>query len=824
MKSFRFLFISILIILFILLSFSILGIKDRSGYLDNISINIDRTLKINGLFYSNIQYTNYSGVITNKYIINGINYEFYLDSLEEYIVTNSNIISNYSYDFKLSYYSKIFRNSDIYGVLVDTNSILNYYSFIKYISLGDNGSPFGSLISDKIISNKLDNIQYNLFFKLNYLYIIFIALLCLLIFYKVLNINKFIAYYKNNRLKIYYTLLICIIFISFILLLSFSYYAKKDRIGYISNFNLLEVQDNVYKYSFKIILPNRLLSNTNIYGVYPSFNNTPDYIESIEMDDIWGTHNGTLISSKFLNYYDIISDIPYYLLFKFNIFVYIVAIFFLFIILSSYFILKEYWVYKISLPLEEYLFVNKIALVSILLFIFDYWLFYPGQFTGGDTWVSIYNALFNKGDNANPIILEYSIRIVNNLGIRNSTLIVINLLLWHIGMFAIVSSAYIYTKNKFTILFLASSFLLPILNFKVDYTKDYVFTLYTVCAYGLVFFTIINPIKSSIKQLIKFIAFSLLVIGMLHRHNGIVTIYPFFIYFTYDILKNKIVMFSKKYNICFLLLMFINAILLISIFYFFPRIFIKKTVEYTSHNILNLQIAGTLVPNNDGSLIKDEWYFEGKTWEDVVSIYNKDPYLGDNFHRTLKIPKKYLATTLFKSILKYPKSYLNHMYKYTKEIYTRKFVPFQFGGYLNEFMINHFGLDIEEFKETKYVRENSGLEMTDTKKKVYKFILKVVPNINALFFILLSFILFIITIFMIFRKKYINNDILIFTFSTSSSAFFTAVIVALYTPAVRCYRYIYPIIPISIISLISFIVLLYYIGFIDKIKKLIFKK
>ena len=74
MKSFRFLFISILIILFILLSFSILGIKDRSGYLDNISINIDRTLKINGLFYSNIQYTNYSGVITNKYIINGINY------------------------------------------------------------------------------------------------------------------------------------------------------------------------------------------------------------------------------------------------------------------------------------------------------------------------------------------------------------------------------------------------------------------------------------------------------------------------------------------------------------------------------------------------------------------------------------------------------------------------------------------------------------------------------------------------------------------------------------------------------------------------------
>ncbi len=67
--------------------------------------------------------------------------------------------NNYVYSFKVRYYDKVFRNSDIYGVYLNTNS---FPKFIKEIKMNDEfGSPFGFLVSDEIIEGeKLEGIEY----------------------------------------------------------------------------------------------------------------------------------------------------------------------------------------------------------------------------------------------------------------------------------------------------------------------------------------------------------------------------------------------------------------------------------------------------------------------------------------------------------------------------------------------------------------------------------------------------------------------------------------------------------------------------------------
>ena len=74
--------------------------------------------------------------------------------------------NEYHYSFRIKYHSKIFRNSDVYGVYVDTNKIIKENNFIKEIKMEKGGSPFGNLVTPKKIDfEKIDNINYILKIK-----------------------------------------------------------------------------------------------------------------------------------------------------------------------------------------------------------------------------------------------------------------------------------------------------------------------------------------------------------------------------------------------------------------------------------------------------------------------------------------------------------------------------------------------------------------------------------------------------------------------------------------------------------------------------------
>ncbi|WIH87387.1 hypothetical protein [Brachyspira pilosicoli] len=188
MKSKKILIIKISVIIISLLILSIITLsllakKERIGYLSEFKLNIDETLQINGL---DINETKQLFTIDNN---------LYETSITNYIFTNSSI-TNYSYSFRIKYYSKVFRNSDIYGVYINLDNILNNNDFIKKIKIGEYGSPFGNLESTKNIENQeINNVIYTLKIK---------PLINVLLIFLVLGLLISIIYLKNESFIIKY--------------------------------------------------------------------------------------------------------------------------------------------------------------------------------------------------------------------------------------------------------------------------------------------------------------------------------------------------------------------------------------------------------------------------------------------------------------------------------------------------------------------------------------------------------------------------------------------------------------------------------------------
>ena len=164
-----------IIILIIMGSISILyilGLKPRIGYLSEFNLQIENTLKLNNIYYTNIiDENNYK---ESKYLLNNNREKFNSETIIKFINTNKNI-TKYEYSFRIKYYTKIFRNSNIYDVYIKTNNIIYNYNFIKIINI-NNKSPYGSLISSKpIIEKNLYNIQYFLKIKMSLMIILFIV-------------------------------------------------------------------------------------------------------------------------------------------------------------------------------------------------------------------------------------------------------------------------------------------------------------------------------------------------------------------------------------------------------------------------------------------------------------------------------------------------------------------------------------------------------------------------------------------------------------------------------------------------------------------------
>ncbi|MEI0478020.1 hypothetical protein [Brachyspira pulli] len=665
-----------------LISLSILGNKIRIGYLGDFNFDenhIIKTLELNDLSH-----------IKQNYIIDGKLDE---ESIKNFIFTNESI-TQYSYGCRVKYYSKVFRNSDIYGVYVDTNKIIKDNDFIKEINISYNGSPFGSLISTKIIDfDKIDNVNYKL--KIKY------KLLHLFIF---ININLFIIIFIIKSLSYYYN--------------------------------------------------------------------------NITFND-----------------------------------------------------------YKLNLNKDDYKFIISAGIISLSMFLFQYWLFFPGYFQYWDTLEAMNIGYFGGFHNWRPLITFLFLNFLyKTFGYNTFYLLILNLSFLYLGLYLIVVSLYIKYKNKLFILILLISFLSVIFFNVINLEKDFTASFILFLALSIIFFKInINNLK--IKILLNIIILPLLIISMLWRHNFIVTVYPIFIYIVYDFLQVTIRNKSlKNYIIKFISYMFIVAILLIIISKQFPLLFLNSSnnKEPTKY-IMILHIMGCASVNDDGSLIPNEWYAKGKNFDDAKDLYlNGTKLIADKFSIIwnpnapfdLNLIDFYDIFKIYlKYITKYPMDYIKHIYNYTINIWTTSSL------WINEDVDVHnkvfpYKQNVDSIQSDDGIKnwniyefsKYPNIKFSPIREKIYVFFYNILFGINVFLFILISIILFIFSGLILIFKKNMRTSIVIFIFSTAFSASATAFIVALFTPMVL-YRYIYPVIPITIISLISFITFIYDIGGFKKFLK-----
>lgn len=248
-------FITVILILFVLGSFN------RIGYLSEFKINIDNTLKLNGFNLESIK---------ESFTIDNVLDEI---SITNYLATNI-YITNYSYDFRIKYYSKIFRNSDIYGVYLNTTSLPDY---IKDIQFDKKGSPFGIFSADKKILENIDNVKYSLKPKFTFLFIILVLFIVSIIFIEFFI--KFYNLYKKINYKYSYVLIVFLCFLITPNIIYKVFYDKFDHTNYENkkfaqkpelNLKKLEKYPKLYETYFNDYIPfrNELIQIKNLMDIF----------------------------------------------------------------------------------------------------------------------------------------------------------------------------------------------------------------------------------------------------------------------------------------------------------------------------------------------------------------------------------------------------------------------------------------------------------------------------------------------------------------------------------------------------------------------------
>ena len=628
---------------------------------------------------------------------------------------------------------------------------------------------------------------------------------------------------KNKKLflKIY----IPFVIITIIALIVLQILGSKKRIGYLTEFNLniermlnlydlesiiedftvdgkldeesiknyLLNNENItnYVHHFRIRYYDKFFRNNDIYGVYPDLSNLPDYMENAEME-YKGSPYGNFISDRETIEIENI-DINYILKIKPKI------------PILLYFILALILIRKLNISNDKKFIIITIF-IALILFIFQFWLGFPGYFLNIDVLCCMYQALNNSYNNWHPVIISLTLHFLYKIfGYHSYYLFIINLFLFHLGIILIIISLYYKFKTKAVILLYLLILIKEIFftNFAGD--KDATASLFVCLLYSLIFFQLSMPINNRyIRLFIKIFTAIILLFGLLWRHNMIVIIYPIFILFTYLLLKNKNIKNIKNYIKSFVILMLMWAIILICIVKIFPMIF-EDIKTYPTKHLFLLQIVACVVPENDDSLIPNEWYIDGKTFEDIKQTYNDNPTFADRLSLSIDVPLPNLKKIWIKCMLKYPINYIKHISRFLiAYLTTRNYYPILNSNSIQKGYEQHLNSICGKTAISRLNTNEQKIVLTPFRKKTYDFLFNNMINITMIFPVIISFIIFIINFILIFTKRIFDSNLLIYSFSVSLSAIATYIIVSLFVPTVT-FRYIYPVYPISIISLISFL-------------------
>ncbi len=453
-------------------------------------------------------------------------------------------------------------------------------------------------------------------------------------------------------------------------------------------------------------------------------------------------------------------------------------------------------------------FVFFIILVSVSLFSFVFWLGFPGYFQEGD----IYNSLAGNTNNWHPVFIAKVIKILYFLfGKHSFYLFALNIFCFYAGFAFFITALYLKSNTRLVILLFLASFAGNV--FFQNFTQYHSFTLPMLLWLGLsmVFFRILVPIQNkTVTRIFTLLISIVFIFALFWRHNAIISIYPLFIVFIYIyLMKKNDSYFFQKYTS----LLILSAFVLIAAVKIHPYFLSSNLSSTTANHIFLHQIVGSVVPENDSSLIPAEWYENGRGFEDVKILYQKYPLHADPFNvdwepwvanRPFKNGElKGLKSVWLQAITKYPSNYIKHISRYFEAMWLQEpawiFNPEQIQiGPAHPWHRSIAG---------NFPENERKITFSPLQKKIYSFLFSNKIIFNHIVGVSLGFLLFITTgLLWIFKHDY-RSEILLFSLSVSLSACISSIMFCIFTPAPDP-RYMSPILVLSSISLLSFITFL----------------
>ncbi|MBQ8750847.1 MAG: hypothetical protein IJZ30_04350 [Alphaproteobacteria bacterium] len=431
------------------------------------------------------------------------------------------------------------------------------------------------------------------------------------------------------------------------------------------------------------------------------------------------------------------------------------------------------------------------AFLCIVLFIFNFWLFYPG-YIGAD-WIVL--MAYWGMDNHYPIMYTVLLKLFSDIFGRHLYMpLFFNLIPFYLSIYILCLGCWKRFHSKwcfsiFILICVGNVFFNNIVLHSCFSSSMFVFLLWSIVLYQIL-------AGITYKNMIALgCAF---IFAVLSRHNAIIQSYPIFFIYSYIVVgkMDKSYVWLKYSGLMMLFAVFTIGVLLgISSL-------LKKGTAYPSNFIFLHQMAGVCIANNDKTCFKDEWYEDGRNYEYLVKIYSMDLMNADNMVAPWVSYRPFKTGTLdglkmawLKSIIKYPKDYLRCIGRFVKAMWMTNAVT--------EITPNHqhYSIYMNDVKwlRTIFLDEELFYEAPESKIKIYNFLRLIFPVFKTIHFVVFNFVLFAVVLVMFFRRK---DVMLLYVLSSLISGIAGSIIFCIFSP-VPAWNYVYPVFISTIMAVVG---------------------
>lgn len=459
------------------------------------------------------------------------------------------------------------------------------------------------------------------------------------------------------------------------------------------------------------------------------------------------------------------------------------------------------------LSLKDRIFLGLSGLLILALFVFQFWLGFPGYHIIGDT----YNSIGLAKDNSHPVFIAYVMQFLYFLfGKHLYYLFLFNLVPFYAGLLFLVWGFYLRFRNTFALLLLFPLFVGNIYfqNF-IEY-HSFALPMLLFCGYAMVLFTLLVPLSGVRAKVMWWAIGIVFFFAILWRHNAIFSVYPVSFVLVYMWLCNRgfeARAFVKKYMqgivACALLCLCVVIIV--------PRALTIGGAYPANHPFLH-QMAGACVPADDSSCFKDEWYYPHKGWEDIKALYKKYPLNADPFNvfwgyddeRPIPYGKiDGLYSQWVKSLMKHPLNFAKHELRFIEAMWIQN------PGWIfdSKTLQNKAWHPWHKQLVSDFPESERSVVMSPLREQIYSTLFTHKILFNHAWGVALSFGAMLLSFVLLMMKRggsVLVRQILFFSFSVGFAGFFSALFYALFTPVAEP-RYMSPILPLGIIGVIGLI-------------------